>query len=93
MSGCVQCGRARMAGRRVCATCYNAQQRARYASPRSLARTQGRRTSKDRPQHEAWCWGCQETHERTAIVRNRAKTSGRGTGVRWRLQLPPETDR
>ena len=75
-AGCVGCGGERMAGRRVCHACYNARCRARYAAPRPLARTLGRRTAHVRTPGEAWCWWCQEPHGTAAFARNARAASG-----------------
>jgi len=75
-AGCVACGGVRMAGRRVCGPCYNARCRARYASPRPLARTTGHRTARSRGPDESWCWWCQEPHHRRFFARHAGRRSG-----------------
>jgi len=62
--GCVACGGVRMAGRRVCAGCYNDARRVRYASRRPLARRAGMRHHRLLGPDEGWCWWCQQPHHR-----------------------------
>jgi hypothetical protein len=70
---CRVCGASRMAGRRLCAACYNEARRQRYASPSPQTRHHPRWPPAP---GRAWCWWCQASHPLAAFARHRGRASG-----------------